>query len=153
MADDLRARIENALTNTAAAFLRSEQDAPFTRHGVGHNYDGSCALCRGEVDTLLDAVMVIVEDRLDRVHNFHMGRCRWCGQLTEAAWRTSKKPRAHGRGCRLYVGPVEHRVVDVRDMVIGQSNVCACGTWWRNEEGGCPNAAETWRGPKSEEPL
>lgn len=128
MPDDLRVQIEAALK-------------PFT---YGDTVDA-------HVGDVLNAVMPIVEKRLERTRNFHMGRCRWCGQLTEAAWRPDKKPRPHDRGCRLYVGPVEHRVRYVRDMLIGQANECLCGRWWRDEEGGCPNSEEDWRGTPPEE--
>jgi hypothetical protein len=66
MPDGLRARIAVALTTTPARFLADAGHAYPTRHGEGrggHDYDGGCALCRREVDTLLDAVMAVLEMR------------------------------------------------------------------------------------------
>lgn len=61
MADDLRARIVEALSNTPTAVVSMRgRDLPFSRH-EGHNYDATCALCRGEVETLADAVMALIE--------------------------------------------------------------------------------------------
>lgn len=62
---DLRARIRDALVTTPAARAMAATNAtreasPFAVHGTGHNYDATCALCRGEADTLTDAVMAVI---------------------------------------------------------------------------------------------
>lgn len=61
---DLRAAIHTALTTTPAKRARIADNAevnPFAEHGKGHNYAAHCALCRGEADTLTDAVMAVLD--------------------------------------------------------------------------------------------
>jgi hypothetical protein len=76
--DDLRARIAEALNTTAAGFMQAEPDGVehHTRHEWHrhewhrhdrHRYNATCALCRGEEDTLTDAVMKVVQPELDRL--------------------------------------------------------------------------------------
>jgi hypothetical protein len=62
MSDDLRARLADALANTPAAFMPADLPSPFGGHSLGegqagHDYHGGCALCRGEINTLVEAVM------------------------------------------------------------------------------------------------
>ena len=64
---DLRARILEALNTAPASFVRDDPESaaahasrPWRRHDR-HHYDGGCALCRGEADTLTDAVMAVVQ--------------------------------------------------------------------------------------------
>lgn len=72
MTDDLRARILDALNDAPASFIRDDpesaelhQKRPWRRHDQ-HRYDGSCALCRGEADTLADAVMAVLDREFAR---------------------------------------------------------------------------------------
>jgi predicted DCC family thiol-disulfide oxidoreductase YuxK len=60
---DLRAAVHAALTSTPASFA-ADRARPFDTHGTEHHYDGTCALCRGEADTLTDAVMAVLERSL-----------------------------------------------------------------------------------------
>jgi hypothetical protein len=71
VADDLRARIAEALLTTPAGFMQAEPDGveqharrEWHRHDR-HRYHATCALCRGEEDTLTDAVMKVVQAELD----------------------------------------------------------------------------------------
>lgn len=66
MPNDLRARLAAILAKTPAKFLADagQSEMLMTFHGNGHgghDYDGACALCRGEVDTLLDAIMAALK--------------------------------------------------------------------------------------------
>lgn len=58
---DLRARILAALTTTPTKH-ETGRARPFDTHGTEHRYDGTCALCRGEADTLTDAVMAVLDE-------------------------------------------------------------------------------------------
>lgn len=67
MTDDLRALIREALNTTPAGFVQQNPEAlefhrtePWFRHDR-HQYMGSCALCRGETDPLVDAVMAVLD--------------------------------------------------------------------------------------------
>lgn len=73
MPDDLRARIAEALLTTPAGFVQAEPDGveqharrEWHRHDR-HRYHATCALCRGEEDTLTEAVMKVVQPELDRL--------------------------------------------------------------------------------------
>jgi hypothetical protein len=73
MPDDLRARIAEALNTTPAQFIQDApdgedwfKDRPYRRHDQ-HRYDGGCAMCRGETDTLADAVLAVVQSEVDRL--------------------------------------------------------------------------------------
>lgn len=155
MSSDLRARIAAALANTASSSLRDQMSEPFTRHGDGHSYDGSCALCRGEVETLTDAVMAIVEKSLWNAANTDYGKCNSCNALVLEGWARRGHPvQPHKMTCRWYVGPLEHRRLRSFYNTFWQKTEyeCTCGGTWREDGDGCPNAAETWRGPKPDVP-
>jgi hypothetical protein len=73
MPDDLRARIAEALNTTPAQFIQDApdeggwfKDRPYRRHDQ-HRYDGGCAMCRGETDTLVQAVIAVVQPELERL--------------------------------------------------------------------------------------
>ena len=77
MPDDLRARIAEALNTSPAGILRDHPDSlAFHIAGLNerilssrhdrHNYLATCALCRGEADTLAEAVLAVVQPELDR---------------------------------------------------------------------------------------
>jgi hypothetical protein len=73
MPDDLRARIAEALNTTPAQFIQDDpdeggwfKDRPYRRHDQ-HRYDGGCAMCRGETDTLVQAVIAVVQPELERL--------------------------------------------------------------------------------------
>lgn len=149
---DLRARLAAVLAKTPAKFLADAdhgESTPLTLHGAGrggHDYDGACALCRGEIDTLLDAAMPLVEDTItflldtERDHPM-IGICRYC-RVPDGM--------EHGTGCPEYVGLVWHYLIRAREGRDGGTwRRCTCGrSWWG--DGLCPNLAETWRGPKPE---
>lgn len=66
---DLRSRILEALNTAPAAFVQAEpdgtdrrRDRPWWRHDE-HRTDGECALCRGEAETLTDAVLAAIGDQ------------------------------------------------------------------------------------------
>ncbi len=147
MTEDLRTRLADILANTTAGFVPKDFERPFGGHGDGvngHGYDGACALCRGEIETLLDAMMPVIEERLWCARNIWQGRCRWCSVRVEAAWNIDQRPRPHRMNCRYYVGSVEHH----RSIALnGDNRGCACGTWWSEDDAVCPNFAELWRGP------
>lgn len=77
--DDLRARIVEALNTTPTKLLdghpeslafHADQltwDMISARHDR-HTYMATCALCRGEAETLADAVMALVAPELERLH-------------------------------------------------------------------------------------
>lgn len=63
MGHDLRACVLEALNTAQAGFIRddpesaaSHRSGPWWRHDQ-HQYDGGCALCRGEAETIADAVL------------------------------------------------------------------------------------------------
>lgn len=67
MAEDLRTRIAEVLNTTPAGFVQAEPDGvenharhEWHRHDR-HRYNATCALCRGEEDTLTDAVLAELE--------------------------------------------------------------------------------------------
>lgn len=161
VSDDLRARIaeansktrsqiEAALLNATASDAASHFDAPLSRHGDGHNYDGTCALCRGDVGALLDAIMPIVEEKLWRANWTSHGKCTFCQALVLEDWARSRRRQveAHRMKCQFYIGPVEHHRTASHVNTMWWTTIidCSCGrTYGDGEE--CPNAAETWRGP------
>ena len=72
MPDDLRSRIAEALNACPAQFIQDDpgegnwfKDRPYRRHDQ-HRYDGGCAMCRGETDTLINAMLAVVQPELDR---------------------------------------------------------------------------------------
>lgn len=72
MPDDLRARIAEALNACPAQFIQDDpdevdwfKDRPYRRHDQ-HRYDGGCAVCRGETDMLVQAVLAVVQSEVDR---------------------------------------------------------------------------------------
>lgn len=87
--DDLRARITEALNTTPTKLLAGHPeslafhadqltwDMISARHDR-HTYMATCALCRGEADTLADAVMAVVAPEPDGEHPDRCPRC-WCG--------------------------------------------------------------------------
>jgi hypothetical protein len=60
---DLRAAILTALTTTPATHA-ADRARPLDTHGTEHRYDGTCALCRGEADTLTDAVLNVIDEKV-----------------------------------------------------------------------------------------
>lgn len=58
----LRSRIREVLATTPAKFANGEPVRPWPEHGTQHTYDATCALCRGDVDTLTDAVLSALGD-------------------------------------------------------------------------------------------
>lgn len=94
--DDLRARILEALNTAPAAEIRDDAgDAarhaskPWRRHDQ-HHYDGCCALCRGEADTLADAVMAVLDEAIAQALHGYADRLDaidpQCTALTGPAW-------------------------------------------------------------------
>lgn len=165
MSDDLRARIaeansktrsqiEAALLNATASDAASHFDAPLSRHGDGHNYDGTCALCRGDVGALLDAIMPIVEEKLWRANWTSHGKCTFCNALVLEDWARSRgrEVQPHRMNCHFYIGPVEHYVTGGSQALTHWSTNCSCGRSYNAETGGCPNAEEDWRGALEEQP-
>lgn len=63
MADNLRARILEALNTAPIARVRDDATIEREPHDK-HRYYAYCALCRGEAETLTDAVMVALADLL-----------------------------------------------------------------------------------------
>lgn len=61
-ATDLRARIVEAL-NTASGRDEPPSELREWRRHDKHNYNATCAVCRGEVDTLADAVLAVFDDQ------------------------------------------------------------------------------------------
>lgn len=136
MADDLRTRLTEVLAATPTALLAGAgYSGPVTFHGEergGHRYDGSCALCCGEIATLLDAIMPVVENAIRAATVYDC-----CGQLLYGP---------HTMACPRYVGPVDHWRVRGPDGDVS----CTCGWPWPASGEECDNA-ETWRGPLPDE--
>jgi hypothetical protein len=69
----LRDQIAEALRTTPTKLLDNpaEQRGPSLMHvhGSGHSYDMTCALCRGEADTLADAVLPVIEQHTARLRS------------------------------------------------------------------------------------
>jgi hypothetical protein len=61
--NDLRDAIRTALAATPAKHTQGHA-RPWDTHGTEHRYDATCALCRGEDDTLTDAVVTVVAEHL-----------------------------------------------------------------------------------------
>lgn len=138
MADDLRARLAAILAKTPAQFLldAGKPEVLMTFHGEGrggHQRDGACALCRGEIDTLLDAIMPVVGEAIRHATVYDC-----CGQLLYGP---------HTMACREYAGLIEHW------RVLGSNGemTCTCGWPWPAFGEECHNAAEAWRGPEPED--
>jgi hypothetical protein len=131
MTDDLRARI-------ATALLR--------RAHIGPETDLDHVLVTGTVDALTDAVMAIVEPAIHQARHYVRGACRYCGGRPNGY--AGKRPKPHAMRCQLYVGPLEHRFAGKSETFLGYVDECTCGRSWRDEDGGCPDAALDWRGPK-----
>lgn len=130
MTDDLRTRLEAALEL--------------------HTHNGR--LVDAELGDVVEAALEVFEERLWYAHNFDQGRCRRCEVRTEAAWNVNRKSRPHRMHCELYTGPVEHKpIYAINGSPLYGSNVtCSCGQHLDSMDSQCPNAAETWRGPKAE---
>lgn len=153
MSDDLRTRLEDVLATTTAGFVPKGFERLNARHGEGeggHIYDGACALCRGEIGSLLDAIMPVVEEKLWRANWTRHGKCRFCDALILEDWVCSRgrQVQPHRMHCRFYIGPVEHRDVHGRQAATHWSTECSCGRSRNAErEVTCPNTGEVWRGP------
>lgn len=98
MPDDLRARIAEALNTCPAQFIQDDpdegdwlKDRPIRRHNQ-HCYDGSCAMCRGEADTLVDAVLTVVQPELDRRDRYE-AQLRGMRASYRDAWRSVARER------------------------------------------------------------
>jgi hypothetical protein len=131
VSDDLRTRLEHVLANTTASFVPTDFEglnAHGEEHG-GHSYHGACALCRGEIGTLLDAIMPVVEGAIRAAT---IQDC--CGTLRYGS---------HAMACRLYAGVIDHWKVRHVDGDV----TCSCGWPWPAFSEECHNSAETWRGP------
>lgn len=76
-AGGLRARVLEALLTAPSAFARDrevdDEIREYRRHDK-HHYDGTCALCRGEAETLADAVLDVVDEQA-------------VGRVTEEMWQ------------------------------------------------------------------
>lgn len=61
----------------------------------------------------------------------------------------------HTMACRRYSGPIDHwrvyTVPDVIGLAVRGLAECTCGVRYPAAGEGCPNRAETWRGPKPED--
>lgn len=61
----------------------------------------------------------------------------------------------HAMACPNYSGPIDHwrvySVPDAADLTARGLAECTCGVRYPAAGGACPNAAETWRGPKPED--
>jgi len=71
-APDLRDRLAKALRTTPSVLMdtpeeRARHAANPRNHHVSHHYYWGCAMCRGEADTLADAVLGIVQPELDQL--------------------------------------------------------------------------------------
>jgi ElaB/YqjD/DUF883 family membrane-anchored ribosome-binding protein len=67
---DLREQLAEALRTAPSVLMdtpeeRDRHAANPRNHHIGHHYYWGCAMCRGEVDTLADAVHAVVQERLD----------------------------------------------------------------------------------------
>lgn len=139
VADDLRTRIESAIGPIASWV---EVDYASLTTGASLTTD------------LVDAVMLVVDEALWNARNTSNGKCRNCGALILENWARvlRREVQPHRMWCSFYVGPLEHHRTGSHKMAIGWANGCSCGKSWRDEDGGCPDAAETWRGPKEARP-
>jgi hypothetical protein len=67
---DLREQLAEALRTAPSVLMdtpeeRDRHAANPRNHHISHHYHWGCAVCRGEVDTLADAVLAVVQERLD----------------------------------------------------------------------------------------
>lgn len=67
---DLREQLAEALRTTPSMLMdtpeeRDRHAATPRNHHIGHHYYWGCAVCRGEVDTLADAALAVVQPLLD----------------------------------------------------------------------------------------
>lgn len=102
----LRARILEALVTAPAGFVRDDSESagahasrPWRRHDQ-HHYYGGCALCRGEADTLVGAVMAVLDEafppQLAIAADFeitHEQAAAWQAAWTEAFGADEAGPR------------------------------------------------------------
>jgi len=88
---DLRDAVEFALTNTPAKHA-ADRGGQIDTHGTEHRYNGSCALCRGEADTLTDAVINLMGDQNPKPHADEAARIvrafavRWILKIAEEGY-------------------------------------------------------------------
>lgn len=140
MPDNLRTRIEAAIRRNSLATDLENDDGELIVVPVGN---------------VVDAVVEVVEKSLWNAANTNYGKCNSCNALVLEGWARPNRPvQPHKMTCRWYVGPVEHRLL--RTTYNSFWNVddyeCTCGRTWREgDETGCPNTAETRRGPKPED--
>lgn len=119
-----------------------------------------------------DAVLAVVEPILFLVRHTSNGRCRHCSAVVDPRFSTARRPtreglapveaQPHRMHCRFHVGPLEHRWVrtGINGTFGGVDHDCACGGSFRRgglaghgdgsetAEPVCPDADQTWRGPR-----
>ena len=90
---------------------------------------------------------------------WHAGHCRKCSVTHPGLWRNKFPWFGHQMRCPLYVGEVKHHWSGINPnfSMGGTDYDCSCGAhvreydWKSSSEVTCPNAEETWRGPRPEE--
>jgi hypothetical protein len=89
------------------------------------------------------------------------GRCIRCSTVHPENWpntlggRRGKPWPGHLMSCPAYVGPLQHRVVNGHQVLMGWHHDCECGKSypdeaWADQPVRCPDAALDWRGPRPE---
>jgi hypothetical protein len=132
VSDDLRTQITTALS-------------PMTHGGT----------VNALLSDILDALTPIVDGAILEAQR-PPGSCPECWGDTE------DNGHKHHRTCSRYNGPIVHRQAILRyDAATSIAHLaCACGTRWTavreshpilDRDWDCPNAAETWRGPRAGE--
>ena len=101
MSNDLRDRLAAALSSAPTKLIHDNPEAlAFHRAGLGdevlssrhdrHNYCATCALCRGETETLVDAVLAVVQPAMDRLAKYEsainwQASCLACSRVLDSS--------------------------------------------------------------------
>jgi hypothetical protein len=111
-----------------------------------------------DADRVWDEIIGPLYDARQMRLGWRNGHCIRCGVPHPESQRvTSTRPwPGHRMTCRKYVGPLEHRIVNGHQALMGWNSDCSCGRSylddvWAEPRQTCPDAALDWRGPRPED--
>lgn len=121
MSDDLRARIIEALNKAPDAVVRHDPEnvarhvaEPWDWHG-NHEFYIHCALCRGDVESLADAVMGVLAAHLQSAASDELVSTSRAAEIVGVTRPTMVRFLDDGR--LPYIKPGKHRRIRLADVL------------------------------------
>lgn len=108
-AQDLRDRLADVLRTTPSVLMDTPEDRARhadnpRNHHIEHHYYWGCAMCRGEVDTLADAALGIIQHELESLEQQAQNAAAVARQADAVAGRATKVIVAMGADFRQMRG-------------------------------------------------